>query len=194
MPNIKLTDQANSSDVLNRDENVVRLSETQAQDVSINISADDVVSMRQVGNDLTIELQNGEVIVLEGYYVDLPGAAQHRLFVSEGGEIAQLLAGDNAVAASVNSELIFGGEAGVAAFGGLSGGVLAAGVVGIGSAIALAGSGGGDGEPTPPWGPAGTPFKAEELFVGAAPRATGTLLYHLGIVFGSVAEIGRAHP
>ncbi|MBR9799764.1 MAG: BapA prefix-like domain-containing protein [Gammaproteobacteria bacterium] len=46
----------------------VRLNE--ASDVSLDISPQDIASLSRSGDDLVLMLQNGEVITLDGFYID----------------------------------------------------------------------------------------------------------------------------
>ena len=182
MTNVLVAGQTNSSDVVASQGSGILLSDTLAQDVSINVSPEGIASTKRTGNDLTVVLRNGEVIVLEGYYTDLPGDAQHRLFASDSGEIAQLLADGNALGASVSSELVFGGTGGFPGVEGLSVGVLASGFAGIGTAIALAGS---DDDTVDTVANTISASNAREMSGTVEPGATVTVFDLTGAVVGS---------
>ncbi len=65
------------------------------QDVSLNVGPSDISNYTRQGNDLVITLQNGEIIVLSGYY-DTGTSGEKNLFLSEEGRIYAVTLQDGA--------------------------------------------------------------------------------------------------
>lgn len=57
-----------------------------AKDVSLNVGVADVASYQKVGGDLVLVLNDGQTIVLDGYY-DAGATGAKNLFLSEAGQL-----------------------------------------------------------------------------------------------------------
>jgi len=64
-----------------------------SKDVSLNLNPSDVAGYKQHGNDLLITLQNGQVLVLSGYF-DEGATGDKHLFLSEGGDFVEVILAD----------------------------------------------------------------------------------------------------
>ena len=154
MARLRVAVNGNSAAFSEIEDTNVELSEQFAQDISINASEGDVVSRQRVGDDLIIELSNGETIRIEGFFANLP-EGEHRLYSSESGTASQVLI-DDATPQSIPSELIFSESAQIAAvvagartdLSTLVG--AGAGVAGAGLIAVAEGAGGDTTPPVPP--------------------------------------------
>jgi hypothetical protein len=64
-----------------------------SRDVSLNLSQGEVASYTRVGNDLTVTLTSGQVLVLDGYFEEASTGPKN-LFLSEQGELVEVFLGD----------------------------------------------------------------------------------------------------
>lgn len=145
---LKITAQEHPENVVRGTATQVDLGVGEARDISIDASSEDVVSQQRVGDDLILELVNGETITIENFFADVDGAARHRLFLNDDGAMTQFGTDGSVPATEIASELVF---AETAAFAvppiGLAIGALA----GLGAAAAMAGgsdSSSSDGDTT----------------------------------------------
>ena len=122
---VKTLSQENSSNVIESTLAQLDLAEMSSVDVSLNLSLTDVVGMDRSGNDLTLELTNGEVVEVKGFFEENPDKKPNRLFLSEDDSIEYIdLTGiENAGAVApvsqgaVSPSLVFGNESAIAAAG-----------------------------------------------------------------------------
>ena len=142
----KVLPQSQQTDALETNVSSVDLTSSTASDVSLNLERSDVVSMDRIGNDLTLELDNGDVARIKGFFEENQDGKKNRLFFSEDNSIAFVdLAGIEGAGvvspASVEAAptLIFGSNS--AAVGGLSSGAVAGIVSGIFAGVIAASDG-----------------------------------------------------
>jgi len=146
---IKILSRLDNQEFLKTKSHKVDLAEHVASDVSLNMNREDVFGFDRVGNDLIIELNNGEVETLKGFFEPNEDGKKNRLFFSENQEIEYIDLGNleasgtlgvtqTAGAASLSANvpvapaaIIFGSSAGA---GGLGAGGIAALVGGTGAA------------------------------------------------------------
>ena len=76
----KVLPQSQQTDALETNVSSVDLTSSTASDVSLNLERSDVVSMDRIGNDLTLELDNGDVARIKGFFEENQDGKKNRLF------------------------------------------------------------------------------------------------------------------
>ncbi len=144
MTQAKLQERFEDAEVTRITADDIILTQNTATDISLNLDRSDVVDLTKKGNDLVVELANGEVIVIKDFYTANEDGKKNRLFLSDDEVIAQIdtanLDGVNFIEAGAEFEpLVFGHDLGII--------TPLLGAIGAGGAVAAAVGSGGSDEP-----------------------------------------------
>jgi len=90
MVNAKIQQRLEGAKVLNLDSSKIEISREVATDISLNLAQNDIINLTRSGNNLIINLANGEAIIIENFYASNLDKKPNRLFISEDEEIVRV--------------------------------------------------------------------------------------------------------